>query len=957
MDNRLSNNYTSEYDKNVRRRILDALPDWNLGITPKGKLAALSCFVHNSVPDIVVQTDDAIQLAFFSTKSEWAANLVRSNTALSSDEETLKSLSVCKSTFQEAESSTAVTNHPETIHMITHNVKAYVVVDNVARLTKEFKVELEEAEEHWPHNPQKSWDKMCLIWDKFGFLWPQRVHIGFKLYEHCNKLENDDIDNIKNKLLSRSKSQGVLHSPKHYSVIWRTELKPVHECFPNKYDRIKQFIESIIQRFSFLVHNDCLFRLINAKSGDYLGRFDSSVGSSPENEDGGVLTIPPDNNTSTTTSNFCWKFNDLWATTKEEQSRSTPYIFKGDRKLLYSGQQPLNKEITVLGKAQKINSTNAHQANVKLVQYTPSKTQAAAADTNDVDTDGEWLIGTSKNITNVIFKDVFYLERAIDSQECLKHGDEITLNHNSLYLRTSTTYSAYYLSRPGSTSRTPLEHPIVSAKSPISTKSYGDRCSFSPNVMSDSNCTQPTSGANSTIGSLSSLRNKGQPQFPPINASFVFLAQLSPPSESYENISQPLFDNFRWKIELISKSFITKERKEIVQAFKSLSLNDTQSISRNIPPKTYIPNLNMDLSRFSTPATETPILPTVNNDVLVSSMVAVLDNTSHALQKVLQPTPQQPSKWLDVNPLLYNLKKKKAGKEEKEDDTHSTTSSQFKTPTGIAPSITSLDSPTSSFIPEFSEKKLGKQPLQNPKIPLTPLDHKSQYTQSAHSDSDDSWSSSEPSSPIDKNNNSDLNIISKVPGLSEAEAFKRGIQQSYCHSEDRETSELSKAHTAILNNLLAPSPKSNTTSQIRYYDEDDDDFFDHGGSSQVRTYTVTPRSKYSQLTPASYANLSPEEYLNYRRCRENSFMLLVDRETKQQFWLNAIKKSSLSHLMNVFSPTLRKFKKSKKQNHSSTRSMSSGSNNLHQPNNENRVIQKKKGFYNKKSRKAEGIVM
>lgn len=25
-------------------------------------------------------------------------------------------------------------------------------------------------------------------------------YIGFKLYEHCNKLENDDIDNIKNKV-------------------------------------------------------------------------------------------------------------------------------------------------------------------------------------------------------------------------------------------------------------------------------------------------------------------------------------------------------------------------------------------------------------------------------------------------------------------------------------------------------------------------------------------------------------------------------------------------------------------------------------------------------------------------------------------------------------------------------------------------------------------------------------
>lgn len=179
MKNPLSNNCTSEYEKNVRRRILDALPDWNVGITPEGKLADLSCFVHNSVPEIIMETDNTIQSTFFSTTSEWAANLVRSNTVLSSDEETLKSLSVCKSTFQAVET-TAVTNNSETVHIITHNVKAYVVVDNVARLTKEFRGELDEAEEHWPHNPQKSWDKMCLIWDKYGFLWPQRVHIGKK---------------------------------------------------------------------------------------------------------------------------------------------------------------------------------------------------------------------------------------------------------------------------------------------------------------------------------------------------------------------------------------------------------------------------------------------------------------------------------------------------------------------------------------------------------------------------------------------------------------------------------------------------------------------------------------------------------------------------------------------------------------------------------------------------------
>lgn len=174
--------------KNERRRILSSLENWNVGITPNGKLATESCFVHSSVPDIVFNKnkETIIESTFISTKSERAINLVQSSASNPCDTETIKSLSVCNSIFRTSLHHAATIaeeeKEEEAIHLIKHSVKAYVIVDNVARLTKEFDDELTKAQEHWPHNPQKSWDKLYLIWNRYGFLWPKRIQIGEFLY-------------------------------------------------------------------------------------------------------------------------------------------------------------------------------------------------------------------------------------------------------------------------------------------------------------------------------------------------------------------------------------------------------------------------------------------------------------------------------------------------------------------------------------------------------------------------------------------------------------------------------------------------------------------------------------------------------------------------------------------------------------------------------------------------------
>lgn len=166
----------TESNKNERRQILSTLQDWNIGITPNGKLATEPCFVHNAVPNIVYEQNSKTESTFICTESEWTANLLSSNTSNPCDTETVKSLSVCSSIFH-----VKPVLNTRALHLVQYDVKAYITVNDIARLTKEFVDELSKAEEHWPHSPQKSWDKLCLIWNKYGFLWPQRVQIGKRL--------------------------------------------------------------------------------------------------------------------------------------------------------------------------------------------------------------------------------------------------------------------------------------------------------------------------------------------------------------------------------------------------------------------------------------------------------------------------------------------------------------------------------------------------------------------------------------------------------------------------------------------------------------------------------------------------------------------------------------------------------------------------------------------------------
>ncbi|KAG2231203.1 hypothetical protein INT48_005924 [Thamnidium elegans] len=837
-----------ESNKDERRRILGSLQDWNVGITPVGKLATESCFVHNSVPDILYETHNRLESLFTSTRSEWTTNLVQSNTSNPRDIETMKSLSVCKSIFHKPSSKT------DAIHLIEYNLKAYVMVNNIARLTKDFEDELTKAEEHWPHSPQKSWDKLCQIWNRYGFLWPQKVGIGFKMHYSYINHSNLDIKVVKD--LLRKESQDVLQSPKNYSVIWRTSLMPVHEFFPSQYDKKRNFINNIIRKFSNVMFSDSLFRLKNVKSGDYLGRHTTEALQ--------VTTLLLPDKKVLNNSNFFWSFN----------STELPhYIFTGNKKLLCSGQLDTTKTI-ILSKLQYNHfDRNNPQArdNIKLIEYKQSDGQQTSS--NDTDNYFQWTIDifnrSLKDNSSSSSSNIFDLDQSIEQVRCLLHDDEIILHQNSFYLKIIRKDSIF---KPNSIDNISPVLPEA-IKSPLSTFSFGDQqFNFS---SCESSGTQPTSRSNSfhSAGSI----NKQD-----FHQSIALIERLKDKTH--------IPPEYCWKLEMVSKTLL--EDGDMINVVKSLSKSNISGDQNS--PKPYHPDLNYNSSPFRSPEShiehKNQALLLQNNIINISSFIPVQDHTesTNHLKNQFWHSKTQKSKWLNVDPKLYNLSS------QTEDEIIGSVISTYSTSTE---SIRSIHSPSNPYLPEVSEKRFGKQPLQT-----------AAKKQNVHysSSGSDQWSSPASPSVIDKNNDIDFNTqnyhTSSV--LTEAENIKRGYQESHKEKEIN-------AYNRILQNMFNASPNSNNTSQIKYYDEDgeeEEDAYDYG-SSQVYTYTMTPYSRFSQqMTPSSSANLTPEEYMRRKKSRENSFMLLIDRETKQEFWLRTVKQSSLSNWLQFLSTNTKKLK-------------------------------------------------
>ncbi|KAL9543483.1 hypothetical protein MBANPS3_008092 [Mucor bainieri] len=953
-------------DKPERRRILGQIKNWNFGIAPNGNLAQEHSFVHQAVPDIfredVFDEDSATLTGMISdgyspiiTKSEWTENLIQSGASNPNDATTVKSLAICSSVFRnDADFIRLQSKQKPKIHYTCVTTHACVRLDNIARLTTEFENDISKAQEHWPQHPQASWDKLCRIWNKYGFLWPEKLHLG-NVY---HRLDSNDIEsnqllellgykrNYNDLMQSReplSQDQLQQHSPQTYTIVWRTNLRPIYEFFPEAHADKKAYIADIIRHISSLVvFNGSLFRLKNMRTGQYLGRQSLSGGDDVD----AVVMVSDQHDTSDTSEHSLWKARETGSPYPDTLS----YVFLGTEMFLCSDRD----DDSILTKQGSLSNPK----------------HALTMDYRQGD-DGSWRINPSKYLLKIGRKaGAFHIDDVISSLVCLKDGDSVIMSQDSHYLRTDTHHFTSF--SPILNCNSPMNNNSggMLKKSPISIMSIDDRYNFSSAERSESNSTQPTCNSlNSQQLSKHSITDYGRSSVTSqsaFNGTDVYIEKLA------DNAERLTTADYRWKIELVNSLDNDSARTAVEHPTKHTTFTDTKAAKENYahdtPPK----------QDFNT-----------NHNVLISSFVPT--RTPHHIPKESPriPTPfmnkPQKSQWLDGNPKLYNLQKDSdesdVSLEIANIDLRMDSNSRYSTPVGSLKSIPSNEEILSPPPPVLSAKKLGKLPMQSFQAQHQQQRYQSSSSPSGSSGDDSDWtvsptpSFSQSLTPVPKKE-SNVRDATTTPEISEAEAFKRKVQQEF---EDKQ-----EAYANIYRNIFAQStPASNTTSRIRYYDDEYDQPIHQGSSTgQPRSYTMTPKSRYSQPTPTSSANLTPEEYLLRKRSRETSFMLLVRQETKQQLWLRAMKQSTLSHwLQSLTSGTKRggiqqQHPSNQPQNvivlptdasdenaegviaPTTTSHISTGDIRLQHYSKNNKTIKKKKGFYQKNSfRRQKGIII
>lgn len=485
-------------------------------------------------------------------------------------------------------------------------------------------------------------------------------------------------------------------------------------------------------------------------------------------------------------------------------------------------------------------------------------------------------------------------------------------------------------------------------KSPFSITSFDDRFDFSSGEQSESNSTQPTTSGSNSISNSFIIKNaktddlaNAMSTAKPIKSILLKSAVIDDKTDDKSHLKKK--PDRKTKQKQLDTVIEEIEKCSMTTSSHSMTCNDTSTCSSI--------NDNTKHSKFTT---FHPTHPTLISS-FVPNQVSNFDLKEGFIEKTMNIS-KEPEVLQCLNG--YDKSFSLSGK-----DTDSNaaipangvqigTSSQYSTPEGSIKSVRSEECVIGSRILP-SLKKQGKQPAGNFQA------YYQTYSPSGTESEDDDWTSSSSLPSATCNPIINLKKSASTPALTEAETFKREVQQTYGAND--------KAYNAIYKNIFLSTPTSNTTSHIRYYDDEDEDDVHQiqGGSSQLRSYTMTPRSRFSQQTRSSSANLTAEEYMLRKKSRETSFMMLVPQETKQQLLIRAVKQSTLSQWLQNFSANAKKTSQSMEvdaaysENNDINTSSNVGEIRLHHCSNNNRTIKKKKGFYRQKvnSRRENGIIL
>ncbi|KAI8357240.1 hypothetical protein BD560DRAFT_406302 [Blakeslea trispora] len=228
------------------QQLLERLDDWRKGICPNGKLAEQNSFVLQQRPSITIHPEPTLMpvTTELITEQAWDGNLVACSVITHlNDDAMMETLAYLYMIFHASDHPSHHTNTLHTIHTRKH---ASFRMDQVSRPTRALQQRLDQLTAGMDSEAQ--WDLLINIWHTFGFLWPRKIVLGYKITKSRTYTFDHPVDSI-NKFYShldllKDEIDSLMHDRQHHpyqlapfqlesliehgDIVARMDLDPLH---------------------------------------------------------------------------------------------------------------------------------------------------------------------------------------------------------------------------------------------------------------------------------------------------------------------------------------------------------------------------------------------------------------------------------------------------------------------------------------------------------------------------------------------------------------------------------------------------------------------------------------------------------------------------------------------------------------------------------------------------------
>lgn len=237
-----------ELDAQNTNRLLTRIQGWRSGICPDGTLAKEPCFVLKQRPTISIHPDQSIinsprQQSLTTeiiTERDWSSNLVECGAITHlNDDIMMKTLSDFYMIFHSADK----IENCNTLHLLQLRKHASFNVDNVERPTRLLHLKIQELlAAATKEDLDAKWNRLMVIWNQFGYLWPRKIILGHKTHFKSTYKFVDPTDSMSGYYYHLGKLKDKYHREAHKDplfnleeflddaeIIARQDMAPMHD--------------------------------------------------------------------------------------------------------------------------------------------------------------------------------------------------------------------------------------------------------------------------------------------------------------------------------------------------------------------------------------------------------------------------------------------------------------------------------------------------------------------------------------------------------------------------------------------------------------------------------------------------------------------------------------------------------------------------------------------------------